>query len=99
MLDQPQVIRALFAAERALREEKQTARARPENAGKPWTPEDNATLRALYGEGLSNRQIARRMGRSEYSIMMRLERMIFASTPEQREKALREHRICAEKQN
>lgn len=99
VLDQPKVIRALFAAERALREKKQTDRARPENAGKLWSPEDDAMLRSLYGEGLSDGQIAQRMGRSKYSITLRLERMIFASSPEQREKAMRGYRISPKKQN
>jgi hypothetical protein len=35
---------------------------------KPWTPEENATLKKLLDEGLSKRQIATRMGRTYDSV-------------------------------
>ena len=50
--NQPEVIRAFHVILSVLPEKKQ--KSQPENAGKPWTSEDERVLAAMYGFVCSN---------------------------------------------
>jgi hypothetical protein len=74
----PQVIRALFHALRALeghREAKQPKRSLPGNAGKPWTASEDALLRKRFDMGASVTEMAREHWRTEGAIRARLVRL------------------------
>ena len=47
----------------------------PENAGKPWSEEEEKVLLGLYNEGLSKKEISQRLGRTTGSITSRLLRL------------------------
>ena len=47
----------------------------PENAGKPWTEEEEKVLLELYNEGLSKKELSQRLGRTINSISARLLRL------------------------
>lgn len=61
------------------REQRRQQRVRelglPLNTGKPWTPGEDAALRALFRHGLRADDIARRFGRSRDAVAARLMRM------------------------
>lgn len=50
-------------------------KALPENAGKPWTPEDDQTLSHMFEEGRSKKEICTYFKRTEGSIASRLVRL------------------------
>jgi hypothetical protein len=75
---QPQMVRALYQAVGAMevqikREEKK--RQLPENAGKPWSEDDDSQLVSDYDSGTPVRDIARKHKRTVGSIEARLERL------------------------
>ena len=47
----------------------------PENAGKPWTQDEEKVLLGLYNEGLSKKEISQQLGRTLNSITARLLRL------------------------
>ena len=53
-------------------EEKPAPVKRPAQAGKPWTSDQEAQLRGLYGSGSGIKEIAKNMGRSPTAILSRL---------------------------
>jgi hypothetical protein len=74
----PQVIRALFLAIRALegkREDKQSKRNFPENAGKAWDASEDELLCKRFDAGTSVSQMAREHKRTEGAIRARLVRL------------------------
>lgn len=71
----PLVIRALHVVARALDSGAATARPRrplPPNAGKAWTPQEDAALEAAYAAGLDVRQVAHELGRTSFAVEQRL---------------------------
>lgn len=73
----PQVIRALFMALDVLKNEYNRAKKKrklPENAGKPWTEDQDKNLLELYNEGKEINEIAKMHKRTRYSIEARLEK-------------------------
>ncbi len=88
----PPVIRALHVAARALDGtpegaapgEAKPARSRPApptNAGKPWTPEDDAELVGGFDRGLDLRALAEALGRTRFGIEQRLIKLGKIETP------------------
>ena len=79
MIDQPDVIRALFAGARALESGQPDDLPSPkpgrENAGKPWSEEDDKSLLEQHAAGLSTSKIARTLKRSEFAIQVRLDKL------------------------
>jgi hypothetical protein len=74
----PEVVRALYAAARAL-EIRTKSRARPRtnmpaNAGKPWSDEEDQKLLAGFDRGQSLPDLAQSHGRTPAGIQARLER-------------------------
>ena len=70
-----EIVRALFMAVRAL--QAQHARRRPDapaNAGKPWTPEEDAELLEAFDRGTPMATIAQAHARTLAGIQARLER-------------------------
>lgn len=47
----------------------------PENAGKPWSKDEEVCLRDLHNNGLSKKEIAKELGRTTGSISSRLIRL------------------------
>ena len=47
----------------------------PNNAGKPWTKEEETLLLSLHGQGLTTKEIGKQMNRSSGSISSRLRKM------------------------
>lgn len=47
----------------------------PENAGKPWTKEEDRQLIAMFDEGRSNKEMMSVLGRTKGSIISRLARL------------------------
>jgi hypothetical protein len=71
-----EIVRALFAAVRAMKEQK-TQRRRPEppaNAGKPWTEAEDMELLAAFDRGEELATIAAAHARTLMGIQARLER-------------------------
>lgn len=78
ILQNPQIIRALFAAIEALRAElKRQERTRnlPQRAGHPWTEQESSLLETRFDEGLSISDIAREHERTSGAIKAQLERL------------------------
>lgn len=73
--NQIDVVRALHAAIAALGNTAKPVRARPVNAGKPWTKEDEATLCRMFDEGYTNKEISNYFKRSPGAIAARLVRL------------------------
>ena len=77
VMDQPDIIRALYAGANALSgksRDKKKSNRNP-NAGEKWTAEDDASLMAEYGNGASIRNLAKMFGRSELAIRMRIDKL------------------------
>lgn len=73
---QPEVVRALMCAVRAL-ESRPPRRDRndlPANAGKPWSSDEDARLLAGFEDGLTLRELAEHHARTVAGIEARLER-------------------------
>lgn len=75
--NQPEIIRAFYsvvmsmdAEEKAEKFKKEKNKA--ENAGKPWTVQDDEILTDMYNRGFKVSEIRRRFGRSRGSIEARL---------------------------
>ena len=71
--NQPEVIRAFHVILSVLPEKKQ--KSQPENAGKPWTSEDERVLAAMYDEGKTRKEICEYFKRSTGGIVARLVRL------------------------
>ena len=80
--NQPEVIRALHAVLNALESTAfSSKKPRPENAGKPWSAEEDDALREEYRQGLKASEIAKLHVRSRGAITSRLVRIGEASNP------------------
>ena len=76
--NQPDVIRALYLAVRQLEKAEQSRKRNdslPENAGKPWTKEDDEKLAQMFEEGRSKKYICDCFRRTEGAISSRLVRL------------------------
>lgn len=74
----PQIVRALFAAvdalERRVRAENRSRRL-PENAGAPWTKEDDEELSRDFDASVNIPELAKKHRRTQGGIRARLERL------------------------
>ncbi len=71
----PDVVRSRFAAAAALEKSEQRqsrARSLPENAGRPWNPEEDKRLCECYAGGKTIRELSRQHGRTQGAIQSRL---------------------------
>jgi hypothetical protein len=69
----PPVIRALFAVSQALdAKEARPRRESPPNAGKPWGPDEDAMLDAVFAAGGDLKPLAQAMGRTLFAVESRL---------------------------
>jgi len=78
VLQNPQIIRALFTAIEALKAEmKRQERTRnlPQRAGQPWTEQELSLLGKRFDQGLSISDIAREHKRTSGAIKAQLERL------------------------
>lgn len=66
-----EIIRAFYALLNAA----EAVRNKPENAGKPWTTEDDKELERLYGEGVKISELKNHFKRSRTSIEARLDKL------------------------
>ena len=71
----PEVVRALHAILSDKKAEQKPIRSLPENAGKPWTSEDDAILCEMYDRGDSPKSISVFFKRTSGSIAARLVRL------------------------
>lgn len=55
--------------------ERPAPKAGRENAGKPWSEEEDALLMENYASGMSKSKLAKAFKRSEYAIEARLEKL------------------------
>ncbi len=69
--NKPEVLRALYA----ILKHTESLKNLPENAGKPWTKEDDALLTELYKSGRSIRELKEKFKRTSGSIRSRLEHL------------------------
>jgi hypothetical protein len=86
ILQHADVLRALLAGLNAMEQIAARAQRRaqlPDNVGRAWTPDEEATLVAAYKSGDSAADIASRHGRTLRAIEARLEKLGLI-TPEQR---------------
>lgn len=68
-----EVIRALYVAKEQLQKAEQLKRRKqPENAGKPWSAEDDKTLEAMYLGGKSEKELSSIFKRTRGAIRSRL---------------------------
>lgn len=68
-----EVVRAFYTVIEAL--DKKRRNDLPENAGKPWTKDEETRLVELYNSGLSKKEISDKLGRTTGSISSRLDRL------------------------
>lgn len=73
--NQPDIIRALHVAVRQLEKSEKRVKNLPENAGKPWTEEDERTLARMFDQHCSKREICAYFKRTQGSIAARLVRL------------------------
>ena len=66
------VVRAFHTILQVL--DKKPKKNMPENAGKPWSKEEEERLKELYKSGLSKKEISKELGRTTGSICSRLNR-------------------------
>lgn len=78
----PPVIRALHAVSRALEAggtaapaEPAKARAQVPNAGKKWSPQEDAALETAFDAGIPLKQVAQELGRTPFAVEQRLVRL------------------------
>ena len=80
--NQPEVIRALHTVLNSIDNVSSAQKkARPENAGKPWSQEEDDALRDEYRQGMKASEIAKIHIRSRGAITARLVRIGEASNP------------------
>ena len=80
--NQPEVIRALHTVLNALGSNSSSPKKpQPENAGKPWSQEEDNALREEYQQGLKTSEIAKIHNRSRGAITSRLVRIGEANNP------------------
>ena len=71
--NEPDIIRALHVAkEQLIKVEKMSPHKYPENAGKPWTTEDDEKLKALCAEGKTLKEISAYFKRTRGAIQSRI---------------------------
>ena len=77
VMDQPDIIRALYAGASALsgKSSSKNKSSRNPNSGEKWTSDDDMVLLREYGNGASIRNLAKMFGRSELAIQMRLNKL------------------------
>ena len=68
------VVRALYTVLSSL-DAKKSKRSLPENAGKPWSKDEEERLKELYNSGLAKKDISKEMRRTIGSISSRLKRL------------------------
>lgn len=73
----PAVIRALHAVSRALDKRDPPAPPRrraepPVNAGKRWSPQEDAALDVAFDAGIAIKQVAQELGRTAFAVEQRL---------------------------
>lgn len=68
-----EVVRAFYAVLTKI--DRKTKKNRPENAGKPWSEEDEALLKRLYVSGASKAEICKTFKRTTTAIAARLVRL------------------------
>lgn len=77
--NQAEVVRALHTVLRAVEQEmqpsKKTKKAQPENAGKPWTAEDDALLCEMFDAGCDSKELCSCFKRTKGAISARLVRL------------------------
>lgn len=74
--NQPDMIRALYCVIGELDEARtKPEKAQPENAGRPWTPEDDAHLCQMFDDGATRREMSEYFKRSRGAIDSRLARL------------------------
>lgn len=74
----PQVIRALFLAAKALEhmaKREQRERTLPNNAGKAWSEAEDKTLLSAFDSGITVKELSAKHGRTERAIASRLVRL------------------------
>jgi hypothetical protein len=79
----PPVIRALHTVSRALEgageasggEAARSKPAVPSNAGKRWSPQEDAALETAFDAGIPVRQVAQELGRTSFAVEQRLIRL------------------------
>src|SRR5260221_6436610 len=86
---EPRTLRAIFTSvglvEREVEREKRLERL-PKNFGKPWSEEEDATLRGHFESGATMQEIARKHGRTVAGCRLRLEKLgVIAPSPAQDE--------------
>lgn len=75
LCNQPDIIRALHTAVNVLEKGDKSKSPLPENAGKPWTAEDDETLCRLFDSGVSTKELAEHFQRTKGAITSRLARL------------------------
>ena len=73
--NQPDIIRALHTAVAILEKKAENTKKLPENAGKPWTAEDEAILAKMFDDKCSSKEICDYFKRTKGAISSRLARM------------------------
>ena len=69
-----EIVRAFYAVLNHL-DEKKAKKNLPTNAGKPWSAEEDAKLKALYEAGVSRKELCAEFERTTGSITARLTRL------------------------
>ena len=71
-----EIVRAFYCILNELETEKSAPnRKLPENAGRPWTKEEDKKLLKMFDEGRSNKEMMSALGRTKGSIISRLARL------------------------
>lgn len=73
--NQPEIIRALHAVLMELEKHAKSKRLLPENAGKPWTEDDEQKLCQMFDDGCSTKEISTVFKRTQGAISSRLVRL------------------------
>jgi hypothetical protein len=69
-----EIVRALYTVLNTLNE-KTAKKNMPQNAGKPWTVEDDERLRSCFKAGMTKKDLSNEFGRSSGSISSRIARL------------------------
>lgn len=75
LCNQGEIVRALYTVLSALDTASVKKYKQPENAGKPWSKEDDALLSSMFDAGQSKRELCRHFQRTQGSIAARLVRL------------------------